>query len=48
VASVIVVAVTANFIPDSLNIRELKTGPNPKASFRASSKIVALYLLSVI
>ena len=45
-ASDIVVAVTANFIPDGLDFTESNTGLNPNASFRASSKTVALYLPS--
>jgi hypothetical protein len=40
------VAVIANFIPDGRDFGESKTGPNPNASFRDFSKIVALYLPS--
>jgi hypothetical protein len=42
-ASNIVVAITANLIPDSLNFAELNTRPNPNASFRAFSRMTASY-----
>jgi hypothetical protein len=46
-ASDIIVVITANFIPNSCDFRELKTGPNLNASFRASFKIIILYLLFI-
>lgn len=45
-ASEMVVAVTANFIPDTLDFAESNTRPVPSASFRAVSKIMASYLPS--
>jgi hypothetical protein len=41
-----VVAVTANFIPDALDVTGVKMGSRPSASFITSSRRVASYLPS--